>query len=90
MGIRRLLTSDGADRADGRFHRRPGIGHAAAVTYQGQNIDLKPPWQRIELRDGMLEVTGIDIEQHSNRRKPGGRNARQGDSKPTPRPRAAS
>ena len=36
------------------------------VTYQGQELDLNPPWQRIKLRDGILEKTGIDIDAHSN------------------------
>jgi len=32
--------------------------------YQGNRIDLEPPWARMELRDGLAEMTGIDIEQH--------------------------
>lgn len=31
-------------------------------TYQGNLIDVSPPWQRLELRQGLLEVTGIDIQ----------------------------
>jgi lysyl-tRNA synthetase class 2 len=34
------------------------------LTYQGHEINLEPPWRRLELRQGLLEVTGIDIEQH--------------------------
>ena len=34
------------------------------VTYQGQELDLSPPWQRIKLRDGLLEKTGIDIDSY--------------------------
>jgi len=34
------------------------------ITYQGMEIDLSPPWKRIELREGILELTGIDIEEH--------------------------
>jgi lysyl-tRNA synthetase class 2 len=34
------------------------------ITYQGQSIDLRPPWQRIKLSEGLLEMTGIDIDQH--------------------------
>lgn len=34
------------------------------ITYQGQEMDLSPPWQRIKLRDGLLEKTGIDIDAH--------------------------
>lgn len=33
-------------------------------TYQGQEIDLTPPWRRMRLCDGLAEVTGIDIDQH--------------------------
>jgi lysyl-tRNA synthetase class 2 len=36
------------------------------ITYQGQEMDLSPPWQRIKLRDGLLEKTGIDIDAHSD------------------------
>ena len=31
-------------------------------TYQGHTIDVNPPWRRLELRQGLLEVTGIDIQ----------------------------
>lgn len=34
------------------------------LIYQGHEIDLKPPWRRIELREGLLELTGIDIDRH--------------------------
>ncbi len=34
------------------------------LTYQGHQIDLNPPWQRLELRQGLLNATGIDIDQH--------------------------
>lgn len=33
------------------------------ITYQGQQIDLTPPWKRLELRQGILEATGIDINE---------------------------
>jgi len=33
-------------------------------TYQGQEIDLTPPWRRIRLIDGVAEASGIDISQH--------------------------
>jgi len=39
------------------------LGHRT-LTYQGQEINLEPPWQRIELKDGLLELTGIDIDAH--------------------------
>jgi lysyl-tRNA synthetase class 2 len=31
------------------------------VNYQGKAIDFTPPWNRIEMRKGVLDVTGIDI-----------------------------
>ena len=34
------------------------------LSYQGHEINLEPPWRRVELRQGLLEVTGIDIDQH--------------------------
>ena len=34
------------------------------LTYQGREINFEPPWMRTELREGLLEVTGIDINQH--------------------------
>jgi lysyl-tRNA synthetase class 2 len=37
------------------------------LTYQGNQIDLSTPWQRIELSEGLLEMTGIDIGEHSTR-----------------------
>jgi lysyl-tRNA synthetase class 2 len=34
------------------------------ITFDGQEIDLTPPWKRINLREGLLEATGIDIAAH--------------------------
>ena len=34
------------------------------ITYQGDAIDLAPPWRRVTMRDAILEHTGIDIEEH--------------------------
>ncbi len=34
------------------------------ITYQGVELDFTPPWQRLEMRQGLLEVTGIDIAGH--------------------------
>jgi len=33
-----------------------------SITYQGQEIDLRPPWRRRKLREAILEKTGIDYE----------------------------
>ena len=34
------------------------------ITFQGQPIDLAPPWQRLTLRDAILERTGIDYTRY--------------------------
>ncbi len=31
------------------------------MTYQGHELNLEPPWRRVELAQGIQEVTGIDI-----------------------------
>ena len=33
---------------------------SSVIEYEGQRIDLSPPWRRVTLRDVILEVTGID------------------------------
>lgn len=30
-------------------------------TFDGQTIDVTPPWRRVDLRQGLIEATGIDI-----------------------------
>lgn len=32
------------------------------IAWQGQQIDVKPPWRRLSLRAAILEATGIDYE----------------------------
>jgi len=32
-------------------------------TYNGHEINMNPPWRRLELRQGLIDVTGIDIVQ---------------------------
>ncbi|NSW53650.1 MAG: lysine--tRNA ligase [Anaerolineae bacterium] len=34
------------------------------ITFDGKEIDLTPPWKRVNLRDGLIEATGIDIQQY--------------------------
>ncbi len=34
------------------------------ITYQGNEIDLRPPWTRRRLRQALIEETGIDYEDH--------------------------
>ena len=34
------------------------------VTYQGQELDFTPPWRRLGMRQGILETSGIDIDEY--------------------------
>jgi lysyl-tRNA synthetase, class II len=34
------------------------------VTYKHNEIDLAPPWKRLEMRQGILETSGIDIAEY--------------------------
>jgi len=34
------------------------------VTYEGHEIDFNPPWNRVDLRQGLIDATGIDINQY--------------------------
>jgi len=36
------------------------------VIYQGNEIDFTPPWRRLEMRQGILETSGIDIDEHKD------------------------
>jgi lysyl-tRNA synthetase class 2 len=36
------------------------------VIYRGQEIDFTPPWRRLELRQGIIDTSGIDIDEHSD------------------------
>lgn len=47
------------------------VSHAARevlgtqkISFKDQEIDLTPPWKRIELRQGILDACGIDIDEH--------------------------
>ena len=33
-------------------------------SYGGHEINLQPPWRRVDLRQGLIEATGIDINAH--------------------------
>ena len=35
-----------------------------SFTYQGTQISLQPPWQRMQLSEAILEMSGIDIDRH--------------------------
>ncbi|MEE4193678.1 MAG: lysine--tRNA ligase [Anaerolineae bacterium] len=34
------------------------------IEFRGNTIDVTPPWRRLELRQGLIETTGIDINEH--------------------------
>lgn len=38
----------------------------ATITFQGQEIDLAPPWPRITLRDAIKRESGIDYMEHTD------------------------
>ena len=37
------------------------------VTFEGQEINLTPPWRRVTMRDIILEHSGVDIELYPDR-----------------------
>jgi lysyl-tRNA synthetase class 2 len=37
------------------------LGHRS-FNYQGNEINLEPPWRRVELRQALIEVCGVDID----------------------------
>jgi lysyl-tRNA synthetase class 2 len=36
------------------------------VTYQGQELDFTPPWRRLEMRQGIIDTSGIDIAEYTD------------------------
>ena len=46
-----------------RFVVKEVLGETS-FTFKGQTIDLSKPWQRVDLRQGIIDQTGIDIDQH--------------------------
>jgi lysyl-tRNA synthetase class 2 len=34
------------------------------ISFQGQELNLEPPWRRMKLSEGLVELAGIDIEEH--------------------------
>ena len=36
------------------------------MSYKGNEINLTPPWKRLEMRDGIFETAGIDIAEHKS------------------------
>ena len=44
------------------------LGRGTTITYNGNEIDLAPPWRRITIRDAIREATGIDYQAHPDAR----------------------
>jgi lysyl-tRNA synthetase class 2 len=40
---------------------------AARIERDGREIDLKPPWRRVTMRDAIHEATGIDLDERPSR-----------------------
>jgi len=36
------------------------------IQFDGKEIDLTPPWNRVELRQGLIDAVGIDINEHES------------------------
>jgi len=36
------------------------------MTYQGNQVDMTPPWRKITMRDAILQAAGVDIEAHTD------------------------
>jgi lysyl-tRNA synthetase class 2 len=45
------------------------------ISFKDQEIDLSPPWRRVELRQGIIDAVGIDIYAPENRTEEGLANA---------------
>ena len=43
-----------------------GLLGTTQITFQGKEVDLAPPWNRITMRDAILEYTGIDYNEHTD------------------------
>lgn len=46
-----------------RFTAQQVLGRTT-ITFSGNEIDLGQPWKRVDLRQGLIESTGIDIQQY--------------------------
>lgn len=45
-------------------HVAKRVNGGMKIVYQGHEIDFTPPWRRLELRQGLLETSGIDVAKH--------------------------
>ncbi len=48
------------------FFLNRNINHSAFLKYQGQKIDLTPPWQRLSVKEAFLEYAGIYLDKAKN------------------------
>ena len=39
---------------------------ATRINFEGQELDLTPPWRRLPLHDAVLEMSGIDIDDYAD------------------------
>ncbi len=39
---------------------------ATTVVWKGSEIDLAPPWRRLDFRQGLLEASGVDVRVHAD------------------------
>ena len=46
-----------------RFTAEKVLG-TTKFTYQGNEVDLSQPWTRVELKEGILELVGINLDDH--------------------------
>ncbi len=44
------------------------VNGTTEITYQGTQIDFGKPWQRIELKTGIKEATGIDLDEFNDQK----------------------
>jgi lysyl-tRNA synthetase, class II len=42
-------------------HVADQVAGTRQVSYQGETLNFQPPWRRLELRQGLLDATGVDI-----------------------------
>lgn len=40
------------------------VAGSPLITYRGQEIDLRPPWKRLTLRDAIHQASGLDYVEH--------------------------
>lgn len=46
-------------------HVADKVNGTRQISFQGHELNLEPPWRRIKLSEGLVEMAGIDIDEHS-------------------------